>query len=307
MFRTLKGSYNKPRITLILKGGLGNQLFSYAAARRLALANDIDLVLDYISGFKKDFYGRTYCLNHFNIPQNLISPGESLEHLGKYGRALLGRLYYLLPLERRPFVLEQKTGFDPRIYNLTIARPVYLEGYLQSEKYFADIEDVIRGEFQIVSAHEPENLELASKIRGTESVCLHTRRFDVVPNKNGAKPLKHVSLSAAYFTRAMEIVAAKVERPHFFVFSDYPVWAERNLTFRYPVTFIRHNEGDGKDYEDLWLMSLCKHFIIANSTFSWWGAWLSANKNKVVVAPVPEHWNVKHFSENMILDGWIRI
>lgn len=307
IFQTLKGSYDRPRITLILKGGLGNQLFSYAAARRLALVNGVDLVLDNISGFKNDFYGRTYCLNHFNIPQNLISPQESFKHLGKYGRTLLGRLYYLLPLERRPFVLEEETGFDQRIYNLKITRPVFLEGYLHSKKYFADIEDVIRSEFQIISAHEPKNLELASKIGGVESVCLHVRRFDMAPHKNGSRPLKHASLSAAYFTKAMEIVTAKVERPHFFVFSDYPTWAEHNLTFRHPVTFIKHSESDAKDYEDLWLMSLCKHFIIANSTFSWWGAWLSSNKKKVVVAPVQKYWNVRHAPENLILDSWIGI
>jgi hypothetical protein len=296
------------RIIVVLKGGLGNQLFSYAAAKRLALVNSAELVINHIAGFRNDPYRREYGLHHFNIPQKLISPTAFVARSGKYTRFLLSRLLSPLPLERRIYIFDKKAGFDPRLYNLKVMGTVYLEGYCQSEKYFSDIEPTIREEYRIVTPHEPVNMAMASRIERTESVCVHARFLHGIPAGKDA----HVSgacrsLGVAYFAKAMEIVGSKVPKPHFFIFSDLPDGIRDNIATDYPVTFVTQNEGDLKSYEDLWLMSLCKHFIISNSTFGWWGAWLSDNRGKIVIAPDPERWGVRHFSKSLILDKWIAL
>jgi hypothetical protein len=164
-----------------------------------------------------------------------------------------------------------------------------MEGYWQSELYFKDIEKELRDELQIKSPHGPVNIKMAENIQNSQSVCMHVRQLYSMPKTSKAVPLDHRDPRANfvgidYYNKAVRLIVEKVKNPHFFVFSDYPERTKKNLCFDYPTTFVDHNDSD-KDYEDLWLMSGCKYFIIGNSTFSWWGAWLSSFENKIVIAP----------------------
>jgi hypothetical protein len=177
-------------------------------------------------------------------------------------------------------IAERHFHFDPRI--LDLPGNVYLDGYWQSEKYFKDIESIIRSEFIVKTMSDPANEAMSERICGTESVSVHVRRKDYV--SDSATSRIHGGCSLAYYYAAAERIARAVAEPHFFVFSDDAQWARENLDLKYPTTFVTHN-GPDKNYEDLRLMTLCNHHIVANSTFSWWGAWLSINPDKMVIAP----------------------
>jgi len=174
--------------------------------------------------------------------------------------------------------------------DLKVTRPLYLEGTFQDENYFLDIRDRLLEELELRTAHDARNVEFAQKIGSVEAVCLHVRRLHGVPNTKDAKPLAQSSpwsyLDDAYYQRAVEQIEQRIANPHFFVFSDYadPDWLRANVRTRHPIDLIAHNGAD-KDYEDFWLMGQCRHFIIANSTFSWWAAWLGRHPQKIVVAP----------------------
>jgi hypothetical protein len=292
------------RITVRIAGGLGNQLFQYAAARRLALHNDLPLTLDHLSGYSSDFYRRKFLLDRFAIRANLIDPSSSYaSNWGRLRRRIEVRLNQPRDLSKKSYLLEDDWTYDPRLLELKVTRPLYLEGYFQFEDYFRDIRDLLLEELTLRTAHDARNVELAQTIGACESVCLHVRRLHGVPNKSDAAPLASVAprhqIDASYFQKAVEVVARQVRDPHFYVFADYPDWAREHVHTSYPVEFVTHN-GAEKDYEDFWLMTQCRHFIIANSTFSWWAAWLSQNPRKIVVAPkgaigqmlksVPDSW-----------------
>jgi len=278
-------------VILLIKGGLGNQLFEYAAGRSLALRNNVPLKLDNISGFPRDSYRRAYSLKPFLIKEDFALPEDCfLGQSGRLRRWILRRYDRGRPFEKRSYIQEEFSSFDTRLLNLKVTKKIYLEGCWQSELYFKDIERIIRKEFGFKQPHEQINIETARKIQDCESVCVHVRRLHGRPNIKGAVPLDGKDARANfidvnYYRKSIRSIIEQVKKPHFFVFADYPEWGRENLHFNgCPVTFVGHN-GNDKDYEDLWLMSLCRHFVIANSSFSWWGAWLSDFENKIVFAP----------------------
>jgi hypothetical protein len=163
---------------------------------------------------------------------------------------------------------------------LKLGGNVCLKGFWQSWRYFADIQDLIHQEFTLKSPLGVGATELAKKIQGVTAVGIHIRRGDYVSN-----PVTHQFHGICdldYYARAISCMAEAVQQPYFFVFSDEPQWARENLKIDFPCTIIDPNH---QDYEDLYLLSLCQHFIIANSSFSWWAAWLSSNPGKSVIAP----------------------
>jgi hypothetical protein len=295
-----------------LKGGVGNQLFIYAAARRLSLNNNVPLKLDIISGFQRDYYQRNYRLQHFNIQGDVASRRQSFEGIfGRVRRQVLKQLAKFSEFEQRRYITEEFPEFDPRLLNLKVNGITYLDGIWASEQYFKDIEGIIREDLKIVTRHDPQDLALAAKIQSSNSVGLHVRRLHGVPRKSEAKPNPAIpALSIDYYQRGIEIIAGKVADPVFYCFGDYPQWFSQNNQMDFPLVVINHNK-DEKDYEDLWLMSLCKHFVIANSTFSWWGAWLSDHPGKIVITPggindraIPQ---MTIFSREAIPSGWLKI
>lgn len=283
-------------------GGLGNQLFCYAAARRLALVNDAPLRLDTVTGFARDGYQREYLLDRFNIPCQQAGVWEAYSHpLGLVRRYLERQLNQRLPYERRWFLTEP-TGraFDPRLLGRRVEHAVYLEGYWQSERYFADVAATIRSDLELARPPSDASKRLADQMHEQQSVSVHFRSFREVPAR-----VQHTVLNAAlgpeYYGRAVQYLAERVKGLHFYLFSDDMAWAERQLGSQQPCTLVDVNDRRGYDgaVDDLWIMTQCRHHIVSNSSFSWWGAWLSP-PGGLTVAPasmaalnatwVPEAW-----------------
>jgi hypothetical protein len=286
-------------------GGLGNQLFCYAAARRLALVNNSELILDNFSGFVyDDIYQRHYQLEHFNITCRKVSAAERLEPFSRVRRYLKRRWNKRLQFMQRSYVVQEGMNFEPRLINFKPQGTVYLEGYWQSENYFKDIEEILRQDLKITPPADSANLAMAIKIRDCRSVAVHVRFFDE-PQETDIN-----NAPGDYYCRAIETMERLVPVTHYFIFSDQPDAARARIPLSDDrVTLVAHNQGDENAYADLWLMTQCQHFIIANSTFSWWGAWLATNANKQVIAPGFEMRQGKMswgFS-GLLPDEWIKL
>ena len=269
------------KIFVRIKGGLGNQLFCYAAARRLAIANSAELVIDDVTGFVRDSqYFRKYALDHFRIPCRKATHGERLEPFERYRRGMLKWLSRRKPFSERRYLEQEKQEFDERLLGLKLTGTLYLDGYWQSEGYFKDIEQTIRKDLLIIPPEDELNQQMSEKIRSTNAVAVHVRWFD----EPGRPELNNAS--ADYYLRAISSIEHKTNLPSYFLFSDDSDAARAKLALPEDrVTYVGHNRGDENAYADLWLMSQCRHFIIANSSFSWWGAWLSETRGGIIIAP----------------------
>jgi hypothetical protein len=279
-----------------LKGGLGNQLFQYALGRSLAQKYNVPLRLD------TSWFGivpnRQYDLGNFAISGTVATPEEIDQVKGSLITRLADRMK---PYYRRTSITEQAFQFDPHI--LSAGPNTYLDGYWQSEKYFKDIAPLIRNEFTVTAQPTGKNKELLQQIQETTAVSLHVRRGDYVANKSfnnfhGTSPIE-------YYEAAVAHIASKVKKPHFYIFSDDPSWTKEHLIFDYPMTFVTGNDKAAQ--EDLRLMSNCQHFIVANSTFSWWGAWLASSPKKSIIAPKVWFKAKPNDEIDLIPKDWIRL
>lgn len=274
-------------IIVKLMGGLGNQMFQYAAGRRLAHVHGTELLLDhsFLETAQDIATPRSYELNHLDVHCGRASAADC-SAVAMHG--LKGARRWLMAIRPLPQQLsrsdrtirERSKRFDPDF--LDLPDNVYLEGYWQSECYFADIAGIIREEFRVHTPLAGENQRIADAMNGCCAVSLHVRRGDYVSDRQTAA--FHGVCGLDYYTRGVEKLVQQVNTPHFFVFSDDIAWAKEHLRLDHPVTFVGHNPSVS-GYEDLRLMSLCRHHIIANSSFSWWGAWLNARPDKIVIAP----------------------
>jgi len=295
-------------IIVKLMGGIGNQMFQYAAARRLAHIHDTPLKLDlsWFSSVAATETVRNYELDTFAIKKDLAMPEEveKLKTNNENRVYKLGRRFVnaIAPFYQETFVREKYYHFDPDI--LKLSSNVYLEGYWHSEKYFKDIEKIIRKEFKVGIEPGEMNRQLAEAIDNTESVSIHVRRGDYVSNPITSQ--FHGTCTLDYYREAVGKITSQAQHAHFFVFSDDPAWVKENLGLVHPATYLDFN-GPDKAYEDLRLMSLCKHHIIANSSFSWWGAWLGTNHKKIVFAPKRWFNNTKINTMDLLPDSWVKI
>jgi len=214
-------------------------------------------------------------------------------------RNLTRRINKLLPFDRRSYITEEFLRCDPRVLRLRARGRVYMEGYWQSEEYFKDISDVIRKDFEMKPSFDEVTLSEAEKIAGKNSVCVGIRRY-----REGPIPVKHAVLGPEYYLKAIDLMAQKLPDAHFFVVSEEPEWVMENLKIPYPATFISHKPGDENAYKNLWLMSLCKHFVVSQGTYHWWGAWLGKDPDKIVIAPDPDKWA---FNKDFFPKEWITI
>ena len=180
----------------------------------------------------------------------------------------------------------------------------YVRGFWQSELYFKSIEELIRKDFTFASEPTGSNKELAKAIATQQAVSLHIRRGDYVNIQSTNE--YHGTCSIEYYQKAIEYILSNLSDPVFYIFSDDLPWVKANLDVSAPHIFAEGNDAT-TNFEDLRLMSLCKHHIIANSSFSWWGAWLNPSKTKIVIAP--KRWmNDPEFdSKDLIPKNWIRI
>jgi len=293
------------KIIVRIKGGLGNQLFSYAAMRRLALNNNVELVIDNISGFSRDHdYRRNYQLGNFNITSRIASNAECLKPFSLIRRYLLRVFNRLRKFENRTLIEQKGVKYDNRLLNYRPHGSVYIEGYWQSERYFKDIETVIRDDLKITPPTDKINIAMAARIQSSLSVAVHVRFFDMPDDDFN-------DTASSYYRRAIERMEKLTPNAVYFIFSDQPDAALEYIPLsENRIVHISHNKGDVNAYADLWLMTQCKHFIIANSTFSWWGAWLSENEEKYIISPKSEisgsqvtAWGF----EGLLPDSWLKI
>lgn len=300
-------------IIIRLFGGLGNQLFQYAFGRRLSILNNSRLKLDIETGFNDDFYNRKYCLKYFNInedfadenivPKFFFKHTESVSTIGKIKR----KINLIMPYSKDVVVFEKdiENANNDLLFN---GQPKYFIGYWQKIKYFEGIENTLRNEFSLKNKLSGENLRTVEKIQSTNSVAVHFRKL--YGFSNGRTLQKHIDvhgiLSNDYYKEAIDFLCERYTDLHFFIFSDNYKWVKENFNFYVPFTIVSHND-DAHNYEDLRLMSSCKHNIIANSSFSWWAGWLNNNPNKIVIAP--NRWFNKgnYSSADLISEEWIRI
>ena len=286
-------------VTKIISG-LGNQMFQYAAGLALAMRHGVPLRLD------TDFYGtqtlRRFELDRLNISAPLISSVDRyrirLSHPNP-GGTLRGAAR-LIPIGKFQLFTDRVCGVDPRFGSLP--PNTYLDGYWQNEGYFKQISDDIRMEFAFRLPPDAPNAAMLETIRAAgNAVSVHVRRGDYL---SGTEPLGPCPLK--YYEDGLRWMQGRVPAAKYFIFSDDPDWTSANLPVPAGSTFVTHNTGKN-DPEDLRLMAACNHFIIANSTFSWWGAWLSTSPGKCVVAP--KRWfKDAHGNEDQIVPAeWTRL
>jgi len=268
-------------IIVRLMGGLGNQLFQYAAGRRLAeihqttLKYDLTFLLDRTP--KKNFTFRDFDLPIFNITVNVASDSEINAYYNTINRAKRK----FLPTYPNPYFKERFFHFDPSV--LQLPDNCYLDGHWTSDKYFIDIEQLIRKELTFKNQLDERGELLSKKIQNCNSICLNVRRGDYVTNADINSKIGLTNLD--YFFNAVELINKKTKAPEIFIFSDDIEWCAENLKFNLPTHIVDHSYKGHKFEQYLKLMTQCKHFIIPNSTFAWWGAWLSSYKDKVVITP----------------------
>jgi hypothetical protein len=264
-----------------IEGGLGNQMFQYAAARSLADRLGCDLLLD-LRTFNENL-DRPFQLNLYRI-RAVVATHQQLQRLPHWRTSRLGRVRSWLSqfapsIFMFPVFWPRTFAFDPRFEKIT--HPAYLVGYWQSEKYFIWNRSRLLGDFQL-RAEIPLTTPYLSEIKNTCSVALHIRRGDYITNPAAAK--FHGLCTLEYYYAAIELLKVSCPDMHVFVFSDEPSWAKANLQFKVPTIYVDTNTGE-KDYIDLELMRHCRHHVIANSSFSWWGAWRVETGDQMVYAP----------------------
>lgn len=288
-------------------GGLGNQMFQYAIGRRIALLNQSQLKLDlhFLNDktHKKNFTIRNYELAHFNI--NAITSNYK-EFAYFYNNDIYSRL------KRRfgsiKLIKEQGLKFVPEILNLK--GNIYLDGYWQCEKYFESIRSILLDDFKLkpaLIAQMENNIflsDIKSQIISNNSIAVHFRRGDYVTN--AVINQQHGTCNIQYYREAIKYISGRIENPHFYLFSDDPDWlANQNIAEGYPTTLV----ASSNMHLDMYLMSLCQHNIIANSSFSWWGAWLNVNEEKIVIAP--KQWfanqHMNNQAQDLIPEKWIKL
>ena len=287
-----------------LIGGLGNQMFQYAVGRSRAIALEVPLKL-HVGDFA--YYGL-----HNGFELSRVFRGNFLQaSRSDIGGVLGWRAPWIcrrILTNRRAasfrgprFVVEPSFGYWPGITQAT--DHCFLVGNWQSEKYFCEAEKAVRADFTFRHPLSARNEEWTSRINHSQAVSLHVRRGDYAINTKTLAVLGLLQMD--YYRSAVDFIAGQIESPEFFIFSDDIPWVQEHLNIPYPCHFIDHNRGL-ESHNDMRLISTCRHHIIANSSFSWWGAWLNTRPGKIVIAPrrwFANHWN----SSDLIPEGWVTL
>lgn len=293
-------------IILELKCGLGNQLFEYAFARALKKKLNEDYVYLDLNDFENEPDKRSFALGNFSLPTDTIILKNSM--VRKYGIKIKSKLLQCTARMKRQDVEDmliqhgiysRNFEYDPRTYD---GKVHYLRGIFQNRHYFDDIVDEIKNIYQISS--DPSNQGVSnclSNIMNEESVCVHIRRGDYVSVEKWSRHLQVCTEN--YYCQGMEYVKKKVPEATFYVFSNTHEdieWIKNNYHLPYAVTYV---DMQNTDIDDFRLMMNCKHFVISNSSFSWWSQYLCENKEKIVVAP--SFWDTqKNRYSGIYMDFW---
>lgn len=286
------------KVTVALAGGLGNQMFQYAAGMALADRLNCELSLD-VTWFTPE-NRRSFALRSFKIF------GEDVINWS-YWPPYLRQIFYRvarkwfreiggLPVWRESH-FHYMSGFKE------INEPVFLVGYWQSEKYFSHLRPLLLEQFCLRNELPRSSQFILEKILSVDSICVHVRRGDYLSNSTASKIYGTCSLE--YYKESVLEIRTGLLRPHCFIFTDDPEWVDMNLKLDCPSTLVNVNSSSEAIY-DLVLMASCKHFVIANSSLSWWGAWLSQNPDKLVIAP--ERWFIdsRNDTRDLLPSAWLR-
>jgi hypothetical protein len=279
-----------------LLGGLGNQMFQYAFYRSLQ-NKGINVYAD-LSDFEDYPLHNGYELERvFNI--HVKTPGKFLLELFKPNQSkwIFRKLKRILNLKNTYRVEENELRFDASFLD---NNNNYYAGYWQNEEYFQTIANQIKHDFKFPEIEEIKNQTVMQQINQAEGVALHVRRGDYLKD-----PLLGNICDLNYYEQAILTINSKIKNAQFFVFSDDMGWCQQNLKLE-NVTYIDWNKGNSS-YIDMQLMSNCKHNIIANSSFSWWGAWLNNNTSKMVIAPKKWVNNLAADDTDICPKNWIKL
>ena len=270
----------------MIKGGLGNQLFGYAAARAYAIRTSRELLLDDVSGYTRDGYGRAYKLDLFPIAAKTAPARWRLGDPKSFQHKSLRSLNKVLPNPLRSYLAEDQEKDETQLTGFISNRPVVrLNGYWQSEKYFFERASTIRTELKLPPFEEGSDADLEAELASTPSVFLHIRRDRYSPR-----------LGSGYYDSSITSALSTLGNCHFHVFGDDLDWARQYLDFHgAPVTYQSQEGSD--ELRDFRLMSACRHAIVANSSYSWWAAWLKRHADKRVWTPSTPGWPLKPASE----------
>lgn len=270
----------------MIKGGLGNQFFAYAAARAYAIRTGRDLLLDNVSGFTRDNYGREFMLDRFPVAAELAPPRLRLGDPKSLRHKALRSVNKMFPNQLRSYLAENQEQGESQLTGFITTRPVVrLNGYWQSEKFFAERASAIRTELQPPPFGPGPDADLEAKLASTSSVFIHIRRDRYNPR-----------LGSGYYDSSIISALSTLGSCQFHVFGDDLEWAEQYLDFHgAPVSYV--SDGKSDELRDFRLMAACRHAIIANSSFSWWAAWLRRHADKKVWTPSTPGWPLKPASE----------
>ena len=283
-----------------LTGGLGNQMFEYAAGRALALQNSTNLKLHFTNALVST--KRVYSLDVFNVNAQIATDDEV--KLFRYPTSRIGyafkRVLQELKLYHNSHIYSEKAWYTYDSGLLKCHDNVYIEGFWQNPRYFNAVAPQIRKDFTLKSKPNIKNKNLINVMGKQNAVSIHIRRGDYVKKIRSGNYFP--PLSVEYYRNAIIQIIKRVKNPTFYVFSDDIGWSIQNLNLKNAV-FIDHNGN--APVEDLRLMSHCKHHIIANSAFSWWGSWLNPNEKKVIIGP--NKWSSLPYKEGIIQRDWITL
>lgn len=295
-------------IIVNINGGLGNQMSQYALGKALSIEKKTELKLYVKEVTEKNNHNGFELQNVFNITSEVATDAErklvlGIRHTHKLIKLL--RSKKLNFLRGKHYIVEQSSNYDKNIKN--IPKSVFLRGFWRSEKYFLDHREEILKKFSFKNKFSNENLKIAKKIQEKTSVAIHIRRGDYISNPSTSKTF--VSLDFQYYQKAIEKLDLDKSRTLLVFFSDDIDWVKSNIINQllsdYQCITIDNNKGD-ESYNDMHLMSLCNHNIIANSSFSWWGAWLNTNPDKVVIAP--KKWSsISNNTNDLIPKKWLKV
>lgn len=297
------------KIIVSLYGGLGNQLFQYATGYALSKQLNCELVLD-LAWFDivrniRDTTPRKFSLSPFGLEVKQQKLGLDLK---KKHQRIIDNILSLLRLrtpdedEKIHIFRETTTKYDPTLFKNKA--PLWLAGYWQSPRYFETWSSELRNKIGIPRDLNKENQKMLKQIENSESVCIHIRRGDYVSNKQANE--FHGLCSMEYYRKGLQSVKSNFKNPHCFVFTDDPAWAKDHFDLGTDFTVVDTN-GPDEAHCDLWLMAACKKFVIANSSLSWWGAWLGQFKEKKVVAPFEWFKNNPDLASDLIPQDWIKL
>jgi len=283
-----------PCVIARLLGGVGNQLFIYSTARALALRNCVPLYLDADSGYASDPFRRrpeldAFCIDFRRVPRLLLT---STSFSGKAYRRTLKFVNGFLPTRSRCYMVEPRSDGPALLRHFRCKGPVFLDGHWQTEEYFSDCREELAVDLRFRQDFISDDSRVSDRLRSPLAVCVHIRRYDEVDAVSGTNAGSAMRLHEAYFREAISLVRAQLPDAQFFVFCDNVAWARSKFPENESIQ-IASTQAPSHPCLDLWLMSLCRHHILSNSTYSWWGRWLNHSEDGLVVAPATRRWGLR--------------